>query len=155
RNYDPSSGTFTQRDPVQPSIGEPVFSPYSYADDEPTASADPTGNASGSSIVDSVYYGHSTQTADIVGVTRDAIGVTLFGLKSYKLIANYGQKAEASAAAEVEDTASAIRGLGPEFAADADGVSADLGGAAEAGTDLAKGAGRVLGVAALGLGIYL
>ena len=31
RNYDPSTGRFTQRDPVAPLIGQPVFSPYVFA----------------------------------------------------------------------------------------------------------------------------
>lgn len=43
RNYDPSTGRFSQRDPLQRAAGMPSISAYTFADDRPTVFADPTG----------------------------------------------------------------------------------------------------------------
>ncbi|HEX4161668.1 MAG TPA: DUF6531 domain-containing protein, partial [Acidimicrobiales bacterium] len=43
RDYDPTTGRFTQRDTVPMAVGAPDISPYAFVDDRPTTFTDPTG----------------------------------------------------------------------------------------------------------------
>ncbi len=154
RNYDPSTGRFTQRDPVAPLIGQPVFSPYVFADDMPTTGTDPSGNLTGSDIETSAFNGHSTEDANIVGDTRYGVIALKAGIKGVTKIADYFDTSVAEAGPGVEDAAAAIRDLGPGYAEAGAAVERDLGEAADAETGLAEGAGKLLGAAGIGLGLY-
>lgn len=71
RNYDPTVGRFTQRDPVIPLIGAPVVSPYAYADNQPTRFTDPTGQVSLP-----IQDPHATTEGTIVAALTPVIGGT-------------------------------------------------------------------------------
>ncbi|HEV2636342.1 MAG TPA: fibronectin type III domain-containing protein [Actinocrinis sp.] len=53
RQYDPATARFTSTDPVTQPTTDPYLSPYTYADGEPTALTDPSGD---SAQVPSGYY---------------------------------------------------------------------------------------------------
>jgi RHS repeat-associated protein len=125
RHYDPSSGRFTQPDPVGPSIGTPVVSPYVFAGNQPTASGDPTGDEAVGSVVESEFVptGHSTESAnEVAGVKMDAT------------VANIGAKVLLKVGAKLANLS----------ATDSEVLS---GGA--------RDAGRLLGVVGIGLGAYI
>lgn len=140
RNYDPTTGRFTQRDAQIAETGTPVASPYVYAGDQPTTQADPTGE-SFSSAADSAFDGHSTESASIVADASYGVKAIKVGLSAVVKISAYMSKAE-SAASEATDV---LADSAPE--------AGEL--AAEEGADVADVAGKALGVIGIGLGVYV
>ena len=74
REYDPTVGRFTQPDPVVRPIGDPVVSPYIYADNQPTLLAD----ASGLLALPIDHVGYSSENSDLAFVVRSGIAVGRF-----------------------------------------------------------------------------
>ncbi|MCU1602393.1 MAG: sle, partial [Frankiales bacterium] len=73
RNYDPSLGRFTQRDPLERPVGISAVSSYAFVDDRPTVFSDPTGMYEASS---NVFWAHTTDEAN--GGAIAGYSVTLF-----------------------------------------------------------------------------
>jgi RHS repeat-associated protein len=67
RYYDPSTGQFLSRDPLESTTGQP----YSYADDNPTNATDPSGLISGSDISDAAAGFGDTVTSPLEAVHLD------------------------------------------------------------------------------------
>jgi RHS repeat-associated protein len=125
RQYDATTGRFTQPDAVRPLIGTPVVSPYVFAGNQPTASGDPSGNTAAGSFVQNLFVptGHSTEATNTVAQAK--IDTALSNLTAKGSIKAGLNMADMS----VSET-EAVRG---------------------ASTD----AGRALGVVGLGLGAYV
>ena len=150
RNYDPTTGRFTQRDPVMASAGQPQLSPYSFANDEPTSSGDPTGQAS--STFTSAFSGHSTESANIVTDTGYGLkAANLVIVKPIVALVKYASKAESAAVAVGDSVADAGAGIEAD-AGEAGGGAADAG---DAGADFGDVAGKALGVIGIGLALYV
>jgi RHS repeat-associated protein len=151
RNYDPTTGRFTQRDAEIAPIGTPVTSPYIYADDEPTTLADPTG-LSVNSALDSAFYGHSTESASIVADAKYGV-VAIQALRGgvMKAMAYVAKTEEAAASAEnaVADAAPEVEEVLADSAPEIEEIGTEEGAAA---TDIA---GKALGVIGIGLGAYV
>lgn len=69
REYDPTLGRFTQRDPVTPAIGVPVLSSYAYAANLPTVFGDATGQYAEKLRT----LGQSSPEATTVAATRGGV----------------------------------------------------------------------------------
>ncbi len=140
RNYDPTTGRFTQRDPVIQLIGVPVVSPYIYAGDQPTTSADPTG-LDLSSAADSAFDGHSTESASIVADVGYGVKATKILRGGILKLSKYFADAEEAAAPAENVVADASPEL-EEVAGDNAGAEADV-------------AGKALSVIGIGLSAYV
>lgn len=151
RNYDPTTGRFTQRDVQIAETGTPVTSPYVYAGDMPTTQSDPTGE-SFSSAADSALNGHSTESASIVADASYGVKAIKILRSAYIKISSYSAKVEGEAAGAEKFAAGESAEVGEFASGDADEIgeiAADDGGAA------ADSAGKLLGVIGIGLGVYV
>jgi RHS repeat-associated protein len=125
RQYDPTTGRFTQPDAVRPLVGTPVVSPYVFAGNQPTASGDPSGNNVAGSFVQQQFAptGHSTESSN-----------TVAGAKFDTTVSKI--------------TASAVVKVGIKAAQLDSGETAAVEGAS-------RDAGRLVGVVGIGLGAYV
>jgi hypothetical protein len=148
RNYDPTTGRFTQRDSVGPALGEPVFSPYVFAHDMPTTKADPTGLVTDGQV--NLANRPSTGTRPRTErCRRPRYGATeQGGIKvGPKIVAFFSETAAVAAPGIEQGAAAAARGLA--------GASEGAAGAeASAGERLGSAAGKLLGAAGIALAIY-
>ena len=94
RNYDPTTGRFTQRDPVAPQVGTPFVSPYVFALDRPTFFGDPTGD----SVVTTLFQSHSTTAANVAQGTKDGYVILSLTIKAAGKLSGYSAAVEESAA---------------------------------------------------------
>ena len=134
RNYDPTTGRFTQRDPLMPVVGVPFVSPYVFALDRPTYFSDPSGQ----SITTTLFDSHSTTAANDTQDVKDGIVGLAVGLKAASKLGGF------SSAVEAADLAGQV-GIEVEPA------TASL---AEAGEAVAV-AGKFLSVAGIGLQTFI
>jgi RHS repeat-associated protein len=146
RNYDPTVGRFTQRDPVTQLIGDPAISPYIYAADQPTTQWDPTGLTS--SFINEAFMGHSTESANIVADTGYAVKAGAAGRslvrnapKIYSSLKSFFASSEEAAAPALDSVADASPEL-EEVAAESGGAEVDV-------------VGKGLGVIGIGLSAYV
>jgi RHS repeat-associated protein len=65
RQYDPATGRFLRRDPVEPSVGSPYLVDYAYAANRPTVLVDPSGETFQSSGDELVWLGRVLSPADL------------------------------------------------------------------------------------------
>ena len=162
RNYDATTGRFTQRDPKDPAVGAAVMTPYAFASDRPTSLSDPKGESPES---DQVFWSHNTDEANIANDTRlglAGVGVTIKG--GVKLAEILGSKAVTATAslsttvgAEARVVSAGARELGAAEGAVA-GASKEAGAAGEAlggAAKAAKFAGVALAIAGIGLQAFI
>jgi RHS repeat-associated protein len=162
RNYDATTGRFTQRDPKDPAVGAAVMTPYAFASDRPTSLSDPKG---ASPETDKVFWSHSTDEANIgndvkLGLSGVAVTIkggmklsTLLGSKTVtateSLASSVGAEARVASAGarELGSAEGAVAGAAKEAGA----AGEALGGAAKA----AKFAGTALAIAGIGLQAFI
>lgn len=110
RNYDPTTGRFTQRDPQQSAVGAPCWSPYVFAQDAPASYTDPTGE-SVSTVANSAFNGHDTKTAN--GLTDTGYGVTgaKLGIAATAKFGGYGSASGVRAAGDFEEVTPEVNAL--------------------------------------------
>ena len=162
RNYDPTTGRFTQRDPKDPAIGAAVMTPYAFASDRPTSLSDPKGESPES---DQVFWSHNNDEANIANDVKlglAGVAVTIKG--GVKLAEILGSKAVTATAslsstvgAEARVVSAGARELGAAEGAVA-GASKEAGAAGEAlggAAKAAKFAGIALAVAGIGLQAFI
>ncbi|MCU1391431.1 MAG: sle [Ilumatobacteraceae bacterium] len=77
RNYDPTTGRFTQREPMETAVGEPVVAAYAFVRNRPTYLTDPTGTTP-TPTVQSVFRGQSTEESNDVFDAK--LGVLALGV---------------------------------------------------------------------------
>jgi RHS repeat-associated protein len=162
RNYDATTGRFTQRDPKDPAVGAAVMSPYAFASDRPTSLSDPKGESPES---DKVFWSHNSDEANIGNDTKLATGATgaivKGGMKLSELLGSKTVTAASSIGSSV-GTEARVVGAGARELGSAEGAIAGaskeagaageaLGGAAKA----AKFAGTALAVAGIGLQAFV
>lgn len=83
RNYDPTLGRFTQRDPLDRPVGMAYVSSYAFVDDRPTVYADPTGLYVTAS---DVFWGHTSDEANGGAIAGYAVSATKVGIAAGKQI---------------------------------------------------------------------
>lgn len=153
RDYDPTTGLFTQKDPAVPSVGAPAVSPYIFAGDQPTVGSDPTGMTVSPLTP---LEGHSSISVDVANDVKTAIGIYKGAKWAYGAYVTATEKTASADAAPAEDTASAdAADGGSELAEDS-----ALDVAADDGPELAETAGTAskvfgAGLAVVGLGLSL
>ena len=69
REYDPSTGQFLSRDPVEGNLDATVLSPYIYANDMPTVGSDPSGKCG------FFGYGCGSPVYDVASIAVDTAGI--------------------------------------------------------------------------------
>jgi len=127
RNYDPTTGRFTQREPVETPVGVAVVSAYSFVGNRPTYATDPSGMTS---VETRVFAGQKTENANIANNAK-------YGTASLAL------------------TFRAIGKIGGYTAATtAKTITAQTAQLAKVGTNL-KYAGRAASVIGIGLQAYV
>jgi RHS repeat-associated protein len=131
RNYDPTTGRFTQRDPVAPAEGTPVVSPYVFANDRPTVFTDPGGT---SPTATSIFLGHSNTAANAGADTKYGTVLLNLTIKAVSKLGGYSAAAENAA-------------LSGKVGIEIDPETADL---AEVGETASKAG---IGLAVIGIGL--
>jgi RHS repeat-associated protein len=135
RNYDPTTGRFTQRDPVAAAPGTPYISPYAFAQDRPATLTDPTGQDISATTI---FASHSTFAANFAQDTQDLVAITGLGVKIASKLGGY-----AEAVQEANQAALIGKEIAPE--------TADL---AETGEAIGA-AGKFLSVVGIGLQTFV
>ncbi len=145
RNYDPTTGRFTQRDPVLPEAGTPVVSPYVFAGDQPTVNGDATGMEP--ATVNAALNGHSTESANTVNDASLSLKASKLVIvkPAIKLAAYFGAFKQAGIAAGRQAFASG-KNIAEALAE---------GGETKDGADASEKSGKLLGVAGIALGLYV
>ncbi|MHA3703392.1 RHS repeat-associated core domain-containing protein [Jatrophihabitans sp. YIM 134969] len=123
RWYDPRSGRFTQRDPLERQIGRPGESAYVFAANNPTVNTDPTGQTE---VPAAVYGGHRDEATNATATAKlGTTGLTL-GVKAVAKFGGYAaaaQKAAASGAGTAAQGASRAAQIGKGLAVAAKGLA--------------------------------
>jgi RHS repeat-associated protein len=135
RNYDPTTGRFTQRDPATETVGTPFVSPYVFANDRPTFLTDPTGD---NATTTALFESHNTTAANAGQDTKDGILVLGVGLKVLSKLGGYSSAVEEAA-------------LASKVGIELDPATASL---AEAGDAISVG-GKALSVIGIGLQTFI
>lgn len=87
RNYDPATGRFTQRDPLERPAGTQSVSPYVFVNDRPTVFTDPTGLFP---TAGEVFWSHDT-------VGANGASIANYGLTGFKAVKAVGTQVVAFA----------------------------------------------------------
>ncbi|MCU1393079.1 MAG: sle [Ilumatobacteraceae bacterium] len=99
RNYDPSTGRFTQREPMETGVGIPVVSAYAFVRNRPTYLTDPTGTTPTVSV-QSVFRGQSTeQSNDVYDAKLGLIGLGVSIKVGVKIASAFSEEFKDGAAA--------------------------------------------------------
>lgn len=165
RSYDPTTGTFTQQDPLRTPVGVPSVSPYAFVGDRPTVLTDPTGETTSGStgvfaLATQKVQGTETLTYAKVATTAAIVAKPVLS-KAASYIGDKISSAFTSATQELSSSTGEIAEAASEVAEDTGataGAAAAEGGEEAAGlglADVAKFAGPVLAVAGIALGAYL
>lgn len=114
RNYDPSTGRFTQTDPLAPAVGTNTLSPYVFANNQPTLLTDPTGMRS-----DEPSFGSCLGAA-----AYGAVNTALFGIPGRIAQNLFGDNPSNGMNPICEGLGSYIGGVGALATGDLAGLSA-------------------------------
>jgi RHS repeat-associated protein len=113
RDYDPTSGRFTRREPLSTPTGQPQVSPYAFVNDRPTVWTDPTGLTP---LAERIFAGQASDDANIANNTKYAATGALIAVKAVAKLGGFAGAAKAAAAeGGVATTASKV-GNGLKFA---------------------------------------
>lgn len=129
RNYDPNTGRFTQREPIDARVGESVTSAYAFVGNRPTYSTDPSGlyvspwvtfgwrlyqsrervadNAS--ALATRTFAGQETDNANIAKNSKWGLRAAKLGIKG---VSKYGNYAAALAGKYVGEGAAQMAKVG-------------------------------------------
>jgi RHS repeat-associated protein len=116
RDYDPTTGRFTQRDPVVTPVGVPVVSPYVFVADRPTVLADPTGQFP---TATAIFWGRDTVAGNVIGDGTFAVKAFNFAAVGLPKVFSYLKSILSS------ETTTAVEEIAPDIG-EAGGVASEV-----------------------------
>jgi RHS repeat-associated protein len=156
RNYDATTGRFTQKDPKAAPVGAPVMTPYHFAYDHPTSLGDPTGETVNEN---DVFWSHNNLEANVASDVNLGVGAIKLGIGAYKGVLALGEMLSPKAITATESLGSSVGaearavGAGAGEVGSEAGALGKLGGEGAAGAEALEGSGKALKAVGTGLAI--